>query len=158
MSLLRLFLLMACAAPAFAADISVAGAVESPGPLRLQNDEGVIAVILRAGGLGALGCTEVVVQRAAEKNRAQKINLWELMAEFQPDALLAPGDVVIVPQHPVSCLRDVKALNALLADYVKARANSPSAPTGWKERLAAKIGGDGQRIYDGARRGVREGK
>lgn len=155
MKLRRLFCLFAALAAARAAECGVRGGVLQPGSYRLDHDEGLIALLVHAEGFTQGGCTKVRVLREGGK-KILDVNVWELMAEFQPDWLLQSGDVVVVLNHEVACLSNVKALNALMADYLKARAASSSPPANWKDHFAPKIGGDGQRDYNGAKKGVRD--
>lgn len=155
MKLRLLFSLLVVVGAARAAEFQIGGGVAKPGAHRLDRDEGVIALIVRAEGFGVGGCTKVRVARDHGK-KIIEVNVWELMAEFQPDWLLQAGDVVLVPEHVIGCIQNEKALRALMEDYLKARAQSPTAPADWKERINTRIGGDGQRDYEGARRGVRD--
>ena len=131
---------------ALGAEASVGGAVARPGKYPLTGDRGVAALILAAGGLAPGGCTEVtVLGRVEGKNRLVRVNLWELLAGFTPDAALTDGDQIIIPSHEEPCLRDSAAFNAMLGRYLAMRAKQATPPAGWAQELVALSGGCGKR-------------
>lgn len=150
--LLALLATLLAATSSSAAEASVAGAVARPGKYPLTGDRGVVGLILAAGGLAPGGCTEVtVLGRVEGRSRLVRVNLWELLAGFTPDAALADGDQVIIPSHEEPCLREAAAFNALLKRYLKARAQQPTPPAGWAQELFSLPGGCGKRHAQAAR-------
>ena len=146
-------LLAAGSADASAAEVSVGGGVAHPGRYATNGGKGLIALLLEAGGI-ANGCSEVRVVGSTEgKPRVYRVNLWELMIDFQPDWTPQPGDTIYVNQHAEACLRDPQRFNELMREYLDARATKPQPPAGWKKKVQGIGGGCGKLHYEEASKG-----
>lgn len=152
---LLLLLLLVSNACASGEDFEIGGGIQHAGKYPLQPTDGVIALVVRAGGFSIEGCAIVSISRKDPSGHTTTIrrNIWETLAEFKAEPPLEPGDQVFVPQHNFPCM-DHEQVNALIRDYLRLRAQCPTPPANWAKRVQSTAGGTAKLSYENGKRSV----
>jgi len=79
--------------------VYVLGSVQNPGPVYFDNDPTILSAVAMAGGprQDAVIINALVIRGSLSQPRVAKVNLHDIIRGQDPDARLAAGDIVWVP-------------------------------------------------------------
>lgn len=88
--------------------VYVLGAVQNPGPVYFDTDPTVLSSVAMAGGArdDAIITKALIIRGSLTQPRVATVNVHNIMRGYSPDARLAAGDIVWVPNTALSYIED----------------------------------------------------